>query len=53
MQQTRKTTFLKSLLAPRKVQTIDLKRSLQPLDERQLARVAGGSGENSLPRSGW
>lgn len=53
MQQTRKTSFLKSLFASRKVQAIDLKKTLQPLDERMLARVAGGTGETSLPRSGW
>lgn len=53
MQQTRKSSFLKSLFAPRKVQTIDLKKTLQPLDERMLARVAGGNGEVTLPRSGW
>ena len=52
MQQTRKTSFFKSLLAPRKAQTIELKKPL-PLEERELVRVAGGTGETSLPRSGW
>jgi hypothetical protein len=53
MQQTRKTSFLKLLLAPRKAQTIEPKKPVQPLDERQLSRVAGGVGETNLPRSGW
>lgn len=52
MQQTRKTFFLKSLLAPRKAQMIEPKKP-EPLEERELARVAGGTGDVSLPRSGW
>jgi hypothetical protein len=52
MQQIRKTSFLKSLLAPRKQQAIEPKKPPQPLDERQMARVAGGMGE-SLPKGGW
>jgi hypothetical protein len=52
MQQTRKTSFLKSLLAPRKAQMIEPKKP-EPLEQRELARVAGGLGEVSLPRSGW
>jgi hypothetical protein len=53
MQQTRRTSFLKSLFTPRKAQTIEPRKPVQPLDERQAARVAGGVGETSLPRGGW
>jgi hypothetical protein len=53
MQQTRKPSLLKLLLAPKRAQTIEPKKPVQPLDERQLSRVAGGVGETSLPRSGW
>jgi hypothetical protein len=49
MQQTRKTSFLKTLFGPKR-QTVEPKKAVQPLDERQLARVAGGEG---LPKGGW
>ena len=51
MQQTRKTSFLKSLLGIKRRQTIEPKKPVQPLDERQLGRVAGGELES--PRNGW
>jgi len=53
MQQTRKASFLKTLLAPRKHESIEPKKPLQPLDERQLGRVAGGTTETGLPKGGW
>ena len=53
MQQPRKTSFLKSLFGATRPQTVEPKKPLQPLDERQLARVAGGTGETSLPKGGW
>jgi len=53
MQQTRKTSFLKALLGGKRPQSIEPKKPIQPLDERQLARVAGGTGETGLPRGGW
>lgn len=53
MQQTRKTTFLKTLLAGKRRATIEPKKAVQPLDERQLAQVVGGTTDTSLPRGGW
>ena len=53
MQQPRKTSFLKSLFGAKQPQTVEPKKPLQPLDERQLARVAGGTGETGLPKGGW
>jgi hypothetical protein len=53
MQQPRKTSFLKSLFGAKRSQTVEPKKAVQPLDERQLARVAGGTGETNLPRGGW
>ena len=50
MQQTRKTSFLKTLFGAKQRQTIEPKKPVQPLDERQLARVVGGEG---LPKGGW
>jgi hypothetical protein len=51
MQQTRKTSFLKTLFGGKRRVTIEPKRpALQPLEPRQLAQVAGGE---SLPRGGW
>jgi len=49
MQQTRKTTFLKALFGAKR-QIVEPKKALQPLDERQLGRVAGGNGS---PKGGW
>ena len=51
MQQTRKTTFLKTLFGSKRRATIEPKKPVQPLDERQLAQVAGGG--DGLPRGGW
>ena len=54
MQQTRKPSFLKSILglkqpgakkSPRKAPT--------PIDERQLQQVAGGTEPAGSPRGGW
>ena len=53
MQQPRKTSFLKSLFGAKRPQTVEPKKALQPLDERQLSRVAGGLGEASSPKGGW
>lgn len=52
MQRTRKTSFLKTLFGGNKRQT-EPKKAVQPIDERQLGRVAGGAGETELPRGGW
>jgi hypothetical protein len=51
MQQTRKTSFLKTLLGAKR--QVEPKKALQPIDERQLGRVAGGTGETDSPRGGW
>ena len=53
MQQTRKPSFLKSLLnlkqqAPKK----SSRKAPTPIDERQLRQVAGGAADES-PRGGW
>ena len=53
MQPTRKTSFLKSLFAAKRPQIVEPKKAVQPLDERQLTRVAGGVGETNLPKGGW
>jgi hypothetical protein len=53
MQQTRKTTFLKTLLGGKRRTTIEPKKALQPLDERQLAQVVGGTSDTGLPKGGW
>ena len=51
MQQTRKTSFLKTLFTGKRRIAIEPKKAaLQPLDPRQLAQVAGG---DSLPKGGW
>ena len=52
MQQTRKISFLRSLFAAKPSQ-IEPKGAIQLLDESQLARIAGGVGETSLPKGGW
>jgi hypothetical protein len=52
MQQTRRISLLRSLFAARPSQ-FEPKKAIQPLDERQLARIAGGAGETSLPKGGW
>ena len=53
MQQPRKTSFLKSLFGAKRPQTVEPKKAVQPLDERQLARIAGGTGETGSPKGGW
>jgi hypothetical protein len=53
MQQPRKTSFLKSLFGTKRAQAVEPKKALQPLDERQLSRVAGGVGETTSPKGGW
>ncbi|HTP70966.1 MAG TPA: hypothetical protein VML58_02010 [Burkholderiaceae bacterium] len=50
MQQTRKTSFLKTLFTGKRREAIEPKKALQPLDQRQLAQVVGGE---SLPKGGW
>ena len=49
MQQTRKTSFLKTLFTGKRRPAIEPKKDLQPLDPRQLAQVVGGG----LPKGGW
>ena len=43
MQQTRKTSFLKTLFGSKRRSSIEPKKAVQPLDERQLAQVVGGT----------
>ena len=52
MQQTRKTSFLKTLFGGKRPLSIEPKRAVQPLDERQLAQVVGGTTTGS-PKGGW
>jgi hypothetical protein len=52
MQQSRRTSFLRSLFAAKQSQ-FEPKRAIQVLDESDLARIAGGTGETSLPKGGW
>ena len=51
MQPTRKTSFLKTLFGGKRRSAIEPKKDVQPLDERQLAQVVGGT--NQSPRGGW
>jgi hypothetical protein len=53
MQQPRKSSLLKSLFGAKRAQTVEPKKPLQPLDERQLARIAGGLLETGAPKGGW
>jgi hypothetical protein len=53
MQQTRKTSFLKTLFGGSRRASIKPKKAVQPLDERQLAQVVGGTGETGSPKGGW
>jgi hypothetical protein len=53
MQQTRKTSFLKALFGGKRRGTIEPKKVVQPLDERQLAQVVGGTTGTGSPRGGW
>ena len=53
MQQTRKTSFLKTLFSSKGRAATEPKKPaqpLEPLEPRQLLQVAGGNG---LPRGGW
>jgi hypothetical protein len=50
MQQTRKTSFLKTLFGSKHRASAEPKKAVQPLDERQLAQVVGG---NASPKGGW
>ncbi len=50
MQQTRKTSLLKTLFAGKRAIAAEPKKTLQPLEPHQLAQVAGGQG---LPKGGW
>ena len=52
MQQTRKTSFLKTLFGSTRRTSIAPKKAVQPLDERQLAQVVGGTTDGS-PKGGW
>ncbi|HEY6356340.1 MAG TPA: hypothetical protein VIY30_17790 [Burkholderiaceae bacterium] len=53
MQQTRKTSFLKTLFGGSRRTSIERKKTVQPLDERQLAQVVGGISESGSPKGGW
>ncbi|MBE7425048.1 MAG: hypothetical protein IT503_21390 [Burkholderiaceae bacterium] len=50
MQQTRKTSLLKTLFAGKRAAAAEPKKALQPLEPHQLAQVAGGQGS---PKGGW
>lgn len=54
MQQTRKPSFLKSILG---LKHSDAKKSPRkaptPLDQRQLQQVAGGTTPDGSPKGGW
>jgi len=50
MQQPRKTSFLKTLFGAKRRESIQPKKAVQPIDERQLGRIVGGEG---LPKGGW
>ncbi len=54
MQQTRKPSFLKSILGikQRASQKVDPRKAPTPLDERQLRQVAGGDATSS-PKGTW
>lgn len=51
MQQTRKTSFLKTLFSGKRRVAIEPKKALRPLEPHQLAQVAGGG--DGLPKGGW
>jgi len=50
MQQTRKTSFFKTLFGSKRRATSEPKQAVQPLEPCQLAQVAGGT---ALPKGGW
>jgi len=51
MQQIRKTSFLKTLFASKRRPSIEPKKAVQPLDERQLAQIVGGTTDS--PKGSW
>jgi hypothetical protein len=53
MQQPRKSSFLKSLFGAKRAHTVEPRKAVQPLDERHLARIAGGTVETGSPKGGW
>ena len=53
MQQTRKTSFLKTLFAGKRRPSVMPKKAVQPLDERQLAQIVGGTSDSESPRGSW
>jgi hypothetical protein len=54
MQQTRKPSFLKSILGAQKTTKKQADRKAPtPLDERQLRQVAGGGGGTASPKGTW
>lgn len=53
MQQPRKPSLLKKLFSMKRRQSVAPKKALRPLDTQQLDQVAGGTGEQQLPRNGW
>ncbi len=53
MQQPRKPSLLKKLFSVKRRQSVAPKRAVRPLDTVQLDQVAGGTGEQQLPRNGW
>ena len=54
MQQTRKPSFLKSILGAQKTAKKQAERKAPtPLDEQQLRQVAGGTGGTQLPKGTW
>jgi len=50
MQQTRKTSFFKTLFGSKRRAASVPQKAVQPLEPGQLAQVAGGNG---LPKGGW
>jgi hypothetical protein len=53
MQQTRKTSFLKTLFTSKRRPSIEPKKAVQPLDERQLAQIVGGTTDSGSPKGSW
>jgi hypothetical protein len=53
MQQPRKPSLFKKLFGVKRREQVQPKKTIQPLDTRQLDQVAGGTGETNLPRNGW
>jgi hypothetical protein len=53
MQQTRKPSFLKSILGLKQTAKKSDRKAPTPLDERQLKQVAGGTEPAGSPKGGW